>query len=882
MPLLVFFLMIRLFLGITTPIQHPDLQRESPSDELDSCVDILDGYYLRITFSERYEHPFYVSLFFDYYQEPWLANYLVTENGLEEGWHPNEKTHRFKGGESTNWIAIKTMIPAQKGARIIVRTFLDPSEPTPFFDGKIDFATRPDDRSIVKSFQRSANPAAIHIRILSNLKSDEALSEILMDQEEAFQRGKIADAFNWPRKGKKPVRFPFFVTTHLDTLLQIGAVAEDVAHRELTTLAYFGFNGSNHATREMREICGFSRNNITDYRFWSLKTNQSYLQPEIDRMKQVARALYEQSRTSTPGKIDYFLLMDEPHGPQVEELLTDPVAAEKFRKWLKSQNVDLPQLLTGVAQPHSWEMTKPVGVDEKSEYPALYYYTQKFRTYALGSFIEAQKKVLHETFQDDFPVLVNFSDGVLYYGNFYGQGVDYFELLETTNQNAIWSEDWANISSSYQCSSFNVDLMRAASRRKNAVLGSYLIAHADRKPWDVKLKAISAVARGVKILNNFYYGPTWGAREGGWNANPENWQANAEVIREIGDAEDLLLPAKTQKAEVAILYSSSSDIWNLNVNHAYGFNQMHTWMALTHAQIPVDIVSERDVEEDFLESYKVCYFSGTHLTSEAAVKLRQWVEKGGVLVLTAGACERDEFNQPLNEITEILPAQKEEIENLESHLEAGRHLSSLNAQDYVHVGGTSLEVLSVKQKFKVTGAVDIMGTFKDGSPAIVKGRVGEGAIYLYAFLPALSYIKDALVHRKKIESENSNNPIPAPHLPFSDAERIGRSYNPWHFSEPIRSLLVNPVLQAKVKLPLTCSVPLVDAVLMESDNGLVLPLANYTLQPIQSCTFSLKTTQSIARVKSVYHGDLNFYRDGSLLTFTVPLKETDIIQIFYE
>jgi len=75
-----------------------------------------------------------------------------------------------------------------------------------------------------------------------------------------------------------------------------------------------------------------------------------------------------------------------------------------------------------------------------------------------------QRKIAEEAYGGTFPVLANFSDGAVYAGNFYAQGVDYFELLDSPDQNAIWGEDWSNGASTYQCASFNVDLMRAAAR----------------------------------------------------------------------------------------------------------------------------------------------------------------------------------------------------------------------------------------------------------------------------------------------------------------------------------------------------------------------------------------------------------------------------------
>ena len=117
---------------------------------------------------------------------------------------------------------------------------------------------------------------------------------------------------------------------------------------------------------------------------------------------------------------------------------------------------------------------------------------------------------------------------------------------------------------------------------------------------------------------------------------------------EIGPAEDLLLPAMPPPAEVAILYSSASDAWTIKGNLAYGFDRMHTWLALAHAQVPSDIVHEWGVAAGQLANYKVCYLAGPNLTRTAAEKLAEWVRGGGTLWLTAGAADARRVRPPTN------------------------------------------------------------------------------------------------------------------------------------------------------------------------------------------------------------------------------------------
>ena len=330
--------------------------------------------------------------------------------------------------------------------------------------------------------------------------------------------------------------------------------------------------------------------------------------------------------------------------------------------------------------------------------------------------MEAQKDILLDAWGCQVLVAANFSDGAVYTANFYAQGVDYFELLHGTGQNAVWGEDWANASSTFQLGAYNAQLMQAAARKRGQSVGSYLIACDGRTALDIKLKAVALVSRGVRTLDCFYYGPAWAGYEKGMLIrSPELWSAVAEVVREVGAVEDWLLEARPRKAGTALLYSSASDIWTLNRNHAFGFDRMHTWLALAHAQVPVDIIHETEAAEGLLKGYKVCYLSGTHLTSACAEELRRWVLDGGTLILTADAASFDEYNRKASAVDKLLPVERLGVQQLEPRLTEGRGLGSLSVRDAVKTASCCFDVLSVKQGFKapLPASVQVMGTYAD-------------------------------------------------------------------------------------------------------------------------------------------------------------------------
>ena len=173
-------------------------------------------------------------------------------------------------------------------------------------------------------------------------------------------------------------------------------------------------------------------------------------QQDVDAFKKSGRLLQD---------IAACMLMDEPTGQPASFAASDAAYRERFREWLRGKSLQPADLLVT-----SWEDVRPVAETQRDAFPAMHYFTQLFRTRALGDFMAVQRRILEEAYGQTLPTVVNFSDGAVYHANFCSQGVDYFELLDANDQNAIWGEDWANNSSTYQCAAFNVALMQAAAQ----------------------------------------------------------------------------------------------------------------------------------------------------------------------------------------------------------------------------------------------------------------------------------------------------------------------------------------------------------------------------------------------------------------------------------
>lgn len=859
-----------LFIAFTLLLMLPACAQTTPTSQT----------WMKVTLGTGYEKPMQIHIFADHYRAPWYGHYALTKGHVDKGTSPAREHagDMLNNGESTGWLNISEMVyPDIKGrntggAHLLITPSYTYWDTAKTFNGVIEFAPRPSDDAVVKKITVHYSPSTLHVVLPPDLDSPENIAKLKSDTDFAQEYGAIADKYNWPKTGKAPVRFPFFVSANLDPQTMDGGVMA----RELKTLSYFGFNGIG--SDALYEKSGFPHKSIGGVGWY---TKGSYSAPDLEKIQQRADAAY-QSQIADGIKaqdIDFAMVMDEPTGEKLEKIAADQASIDGFRNWLKSRNL-LPQDLLV----NSWDEVKIVTGAQKEQFPALYYYSEKYRTIALGNFIAIQKKQLQDHWKSTFPVVANFSDGAVYYANFYGQGVDYFTLLHDTDQNAIWSEDWSNGAATYQDATYNVALMNAAARKNNQTLGHYLIAYAGRKAYDIRLKAVSEAARGVKIFKSFAYGPVWATHEHSpWQKNTSIWGDHAAVIREFGAVEDDLLPAKPRKAQVAVLYSSASDVWNQQ-NLIYGFERMHTWLALTHAQIPVDIVHESEAAEGFLSGYKVCYLSDPNITRAAAAKLAAWVQAGGTLVMTAAAGEKDEYNRPLDTLDKLLPYQRNAAQTLQGYHASGRYLTTLNPKDTVTEDKTQCDVLGVKQTFANLGnGAQIKSTFKDGSPAAIRSAAGKGFILCQGYLPAIDYMRQALMAKgdvaKKAAEINDNNGIPGP----DDVEPLKlneKSSNPWQYPAGVRNIIIEPAQTAKVEPPIVCSVPLVDAVYMTSEKGILIPLANYTLQPVKHMTLEIAVNQPVHEVRSVYQGALKFEKIGAdKIRVALPLDCTDFITI---
>jgi len=75
----------------------------------------------------------------------------------------------------------------------------------------------------------------------------------------------------------------------------------------------------------------------------------------------------------------------------------------------------------------------------------------------------------------------------------------------------------------------------------------------------------------------------------------------------------------------------------------------------------------------------------------------------------------------------------------------------------------------------------------------------------------------------------------------------------------------------------------VDAVVLEADTGLVIPLANYTLEALDKTDFTLRVSRPVKSIESVHLGELPISEEeGGTVSFSLPLDASDYVKVYYQ
>ena len=160
--------------------------------------------------------------------------------------------------------------------------------------------------------------------------------------------------------------------------------------------------------------------------------------------------------------------------------------------------------------------------------------------------------------------------------------------------------------------------------------GGYVVGKALSSDWGARLKALSLVGHGAKVVQWYTYGPNKVFGDG-YSENAAAIPAIASANALIGRAEDLLYPGRPVASRVAIMLPSSAYVWDdspLAPLYAFEIRGLHH--ALVNNGYQVDFLDETSIANGDLSkrNYNLLYVTAPNVAAAAQQKLSD-LDSGG-------------------------------------------------------------------------------------------------------------------------------------------------------------------------------------------------------------------------------------------------------------
>ena len=531
-----------------------------------------------------------------------------------------------------------------------------------------------------------------------------------------------------------------------------------------------------------------------------------------------------------------------------------------FRDYVRRQKVELAEL-----GQTSWDAVMPYDIYGNAD-PTIvrspadqlrYYYTYRFMTYATAQLFPETCRKLKEA-------------GILLYSmqgptpSWNGHSLDWNEFYDLDSNAAFVFETSNRDPRTWQWESYLADIGRGIASRHQMPMGALIKPHRGAP----EQRMLSLVSRGVRVIEWYTYGPDY-VKGDSFSQSPELLKRVAKAGRFLGRSEEFLYGATVaSQAEVAFVSPRSSEIWGRATHLGVTAFEDAKWvyLALAHAHIPVDILSEQQLAEGNLGRYKVLYVIGPNLRRDSAGKLQAWVKAGGTLWTDAIGLARDEADQPAKALYEMTGLNRRTLETwggvelyravdlkplAETNAPASATFTWNKKKLRAFVGREPLE----------TDAGEVLARFSDDKAALVKRQYGKGEVIIAGFWAGLTY--SAEVRRSGFDMKKD-------------------------FDVSLRALISAPAIARNVYRPVTSTEGLVEAVLLQKDGRRVVTLMNWAyqyddsqmnkgrLQPFEDLRINLGGAGKIKSVRSLMQGSLKMDGQTALLP---KLEEMDLLLI---
>ncbi|MHC5055218.1 MAG: hypothetical protein ACYTKD_10945 [Planctomycetota bacterium] len=555
----------------------------------------------------------------------------------------------------------------------------------------------------------------------------------------------------------------------------------------------------------------------------------------------------------------------------------DPKYTPLFRRWLEEKGLTKRDLGVDPAQ------AELNGNDRLTWYSRIFSAEQRFAHY------RSMTAVAREAFGPQVLTGANYSwhHGMPYYG-------DNLQWIDAFKQNAMsmfWTEDYIfSVPEVPQIISFLFARIHCAVKYNGQPIHMYVMPHSPAQTAaNFRRNLVFSIGSGARHIDNF-----WVAPQEAYSENYVSWRY-VDMFREIHSGihdtaavEPWLEGAKRRKARVALVTGKATDIneshtradeerdpflkvcrltgagrggVKQNICHR---DQQALYLALRHAQVLVDLVTDDDIAEDgILRDYDVVYHSGEWADVRVVTELAQWVRDGGVLYACTGLGRFNRFGEEDSGLLDLLGLERAPIEKDLWHVRPLLELPLAEPIDLVWLDGTAIPAIAFRQKLAPRSA-EVLGTWSDGTAAVTVRRLGKGRAYAVGTAPGLTYLRTGV--RRKPWARGGEAHV----------------YNPVGFDAAAARLVRLGIDSADFDRQVTCSNPHVEALVLDNEHGTLVTLVNWTNDPRVEVTVRVRLPGGAAgrAVRSIEAGKrLAARAEDDTLTFTTTVARADFITI---
>ena len=476
----------------------------------------------------------------------------------------------------------------------------------------------------------------------------------------------------------------------------------------------------------------------------------------------------------------------------------------------------------------------------------LYYCSQRFCHVAtVGTYARLLRDV--EKKHPNAIVYNNYSPHPVFLTGRDMNGADWFLLPRAGAQTLGWAEDWATGGSwglgtpMTECTTFYAALVECGVRTRGYPSGFYVGSNCGYSAQ----KMFSCVSQGISILHLYDWGPidAWAEGSNAWSEMESQYLSVMQGTHALGPVDEIVAKGTREARRVGLLYNRSHEI--LSGDKVWlNRDWMWTFLGLRNSQIPVDIVIEEDLTPETLAGYDVLYVGGLNLERRHLQVLREWTERGGVLVASAGFAQRDVYGDRLPETAALFGA--------EQRLPDADDASSTSTTDRPSVSrslikftGDDFPTLDLpvttagKQTYVLTPTTARpIATYDSGEVAAVSRAVGKGRAMLMGVTTGEMY------------------------------RGAGGA------KSPARAWLAAPVVQKQGRSSTEFDCPESEVTRFDHPSGIAVLLAIYSWKPDELSKargkLSVKTDRPVKEALSSLHGPLKWQRVGDRIEIETP------------